>query len=95
MSLEYYLLRKKKYDDIVIKLTEIIEKNDNKFFYTDNDGLYIERLKLDLESAKCSSNYCYKMVQQLCNHHFVKDMIDISPERSVNITYCSICEYTI
>ena len=31
---------------------------------------------------------------QICNHDFENDTIDITPERSKNITYCKICEYT-
>lgn len=34
-----------------------------------------------------------KMVS-CCQHDFVKDSIDIDCEKSQNITYCTICEYT-
>jgi hypothetical protein len=34
-----------------------------------------------------------KMVS-CCQHDFVKDTIDIDCEKSQNITYCTICEYT-
>jgi hypothetical protein len=30
----------------------------------------------------------------LCNHEFVKDMIDITPEKSMNICYCVKCGFT-
>ena len=29
-----------------------------------------------------------------CCHRFIKDVIDIGPESTMNITYCEICEYT-
>jgi hypothetical protein len=35
-----------------------------------------------------------KDIQQHCLHEFVNDSIDIDCERSQNITYCTICEYT-
>jgi hypothetical protein len=34
-----------------------------------------------------------KMVS-CCQHDFVKDTIDIGCEKSQNITYCTICEFT-
>ena len=33
-------------------------------------------------------------IQTNCVHEFVNDSIDIDCERSQNITYCTICEYT-
>ena len=30
----------------------------------------------------------------VCNHEFVKDMIDITPEKSMNICYCVKCGFT-
>ena len=35
-----------------------------------------------------------KKIMDLCNHEFIEDTIDITPDRSQNIRYCSICEYT-
>lgn len=35
-----------------------------------------------------------KDIHQYCLHEFVNDSIDIDCERSQNITYCTICEYT-
>ena len=37
---------------------------------------------------------CNKKIEQLCKHEFVEDAIDINPDKSQNIRYCSICEYT-
>jgi len=33
-------------------------------------------------------------LQKNCPHERVQDMIDINPDKSVNIVYCSICEET-
>ena len=30
----------------------------------------------------------------MCEHNFVKDSIDISPDESQEIEYCTFCEYT-
>jgi hypothetical protein len=29
-----------------------------------------------------------------CNHNFIKDLIDITPDYSKEIIYCEICEFT-
>ena len=39
-------------------------------------------------------NICNQKIMQLCYHEFIEDTIDISPDKSQNIRYCSICEYT-
>jgi hypothetical protein len=108
MDLEYYLLCKKNFDNIIANLTEIIENYDNIFSYTDEldmvNSEYLldkfqpidskEQFKIRLNYAKYCRTYCYRKAQQACSHEFVKDTIDITPDRSENITYCSICEYT-
>ena len=35
-----------------------------------------------------------KNIQELCEHEFVEDEIDIDFERTTKIKYCTICEYT-
>lgn len=30
-----------------------------------------------------------------CDHEFVRDLIDITPDKSMEITYCILCEYTV
>lgn len=37
---------------------------------------------------------CDQHIRMHCKHDFVDDYIDISPECSQKITYCSICELT-
>ena len=32
--------------------------------------------------------------QLQCHHNFIDDYIDLGPERSQKITYCTLCEYT-
>jgi len=29
-----------------------------------------------------------------CEHQFIHDLIDIGPDKSLEITYCILCEYT-
>jgi hypothetical protein len=109
MSLEYYLLCKKNFDNIISNLNDIIEKYDNIFSYTDEldmvDSEYLldkfqpidskEQFKTKLKHIEYCRTYCCRKAQQACSHEFVSDMIDINPERSQNITFCRICEYTL
>ena len=100
MSLEYYLLCKKKYDEILMNLDNIIYNYEfikdltNIEFDLDhveqNIIFFIERKKHMIELKTQLEN----KIIQICNHDFENDTIDITPERSKNITYCKICEYT-
>lgn len=109
MSVEYYLLCKKKFENIIANLTEIIENYENIFSCTEEldkaDAEYFlnkfkplhskEQLNIRLNHAQYCKNYCNRKIQQICVHEFIKDTIDITPEISQNITFCRICEYTI
>ena len=107
MSLDYYLYCRKQYNDIIDYLTEIINKYDlisdvttsenelegtcyelfkpehNKIFFIDRRR-HIKQLK----------RICDWKIEELCKHNFVDDLIDISPDKSISISYCTICEYT-
>jgi len=109
MSLEYYILCKTKYENIILNLKDIIENYDNLFLHTsklDIDEVkdimdfyqhneYKEHFLSQLKNITQLKRECELKINILCNHEFVNDIIDISPERSQNITYCKICEYTI
>ena len=40
----------------------------------------------------CKKDLCIDF--NSCNHIFIKDLIDITPDYSKEITYCEICEFT-
>jgi len=107
MSLDYYLYCRKEYDDIIDYLIEIINKYDlicdntisefelekeyYEIFNTEhNKNFFIDRLNHITHLRKI----CHKKVLELCNHEFVDDIIDISPDKSKCISYCKVCEYT-
>lgn len=50
-----------------------------------------ENKKVDNESEQ---KYKQNNVTNQCNHKFVKDMIDITPDQSMNICYCVKCGFT-
>jgi len=107
MSINYYLFCRESYDKIIRDLDNIIgtieeidecikEEKDllkpdiivsnqthNKFFFSSRKE-YMQILR----------SACDKKILELCKHEFVEDTIDITPDKSQNIRYCSICEYT-
>ena len=109
MSLEYYLLSRKKYESITEHLKSVIEHFEDIFSYTaeldideceDIVDIYhptchIDHIRSKLNCVGHLKNLCERKIKELCVHEFVTDMIDINPERSQNITFCRICEYTI
>ena len=51
---------------------------------------YEEKMK-QIQTIKRNIN---DKLKEICKHEFVRDNIEISPELTTEITYCSICEYT-
>lgn len=108
MSLEYYLFCKKRYDSIINYLEAIIYENELFFHETSTLEMNIaenilnelsliddrEVFKSKLKYYTRLRNILDKKIQILCQHNFVDDYIDINPECSQKITYCTICEYT-
>ena len=115
MDINYFLLCKKKYNNIVSYLENIIDELDciiNELIVNikqKNDDNIYEDVKMKLSNIYDLKNQyiqekerisylikdCYTNIQKLCNHQFVNDSIDITPEISEKICYCSLCEYTI
>jgi len=107
MSLNYYLFCKKSYDKIICNLENILsifeeidefEKEEKDFFTTDtvssnqtcNKKFFYEKK----EHIRILRALCIMKIFKMCNHEFIEDTIDIDPDRSKNIRYCKICEYT-
>ena len=50
---------------------------------------------LDLPKYENTNNYLQLVEEQIklkCKHNYVTDDIDIDPEKSMKICYCTICE---
>ena len=109
MSLEYHLLCKKSYDNIISNLKSIIENYDDIFSYAselnidiNEDMPELSQLISDKHEVVSHLNnviqlkiVCIQKITQMCRHEFENDTIDITPDRSENIKYCKICEYTV
>ena len=75
-----------------IKLTycEIRDDGINDEYITEQVNEYEKKIiELELTLEHLTQFICHS-----CEHTFVEDVIDITPDRSQNITYCTICEYT-
>jgi hypothetical protein len=106
MSLDYYLFCRKSYNEINIKLDEIIDKYNDIQNYVkkeeDKEIKHVIALEEEdkfffIEAKKYITNIENKFkekIQKICCHHMVDDSIDISPDISKNIRYCEYCEYT-
>jgi len=102
MDINYFLSSKNKLQKILsylneIKLTycemEIKEENGNIITcdYIQNN---IEEIEHKIGEIELTIEYLNELIFNNCEHTFVEDVIDITPDRSQNITYCTICEYT-
>jgi hypothetical protein len=100
MDINYFLSSKKKLQKVLSYLNEIkltyceieMERDDgiNDEYITEQVNEYEKKiLELDLTIEYLNQFICHS-----CEHTFVEDVIDITPDRSQNITYCTICEYT-
>lgn len=109
MSIDYFLHSKHIYKQIEYNLKEIIELYEEFIELTKNQENVVKFDKeLDVQYLiKAKEEYNQKIKQigffkdfikqklmDCCEHHFVKDVIDISPEKSQQIEYCSICQFT-
>ncbi len=105
MSINYFLSSKKKLETILPHLNEI--KSTYCEMYLENyenyskDVIkcrYIQNLITDYEAkiteVKLEIEHLHQIICSNCEHTFVEDMIDITPDKSQSITYCTKCEYT-
>jgi hypothetical protein len=99
MSLQTFFFHRKLYDDMIKNIENIIENIENINIDTENCMANINLvIKNDfndkLNHIRWLRCFCDQKINELCNHEFVNDLIDIDPERSENITYCKICGFS-
>ena len=110
MSFDYFLSSKQLYENIFNDLNNAINNyedlltkcvseygcfNEEVDLYFSNNMQNIKTLvdiKTHIKENICS---CNKKIQSLCEHKFVDDSVDITPDTSKKIRYCEICEYTV
>jgi len=100
-KLNYFLFLKKKYINILSNLKEIHNECQELLTFENLSDIfdvdfilqnnYIKQIH-DLESyiTQLDIKICDN-----CNHNFIYDEIDITPDKTIRIKYCTTCEYTL
>lgn len=110
MSLNYYLSKRKMYNNLICNFNSIISEYDNFLqlslnnMQNTNDFLNFEISQMKKQKNKMLRYLkhidrfqiiCNNHINTICSHQFENDSIDITPELSQNICYCTICGYTL
>jgi hypothetical protein len=66
------------------EIKSILVYLDNLPKYENTSELYLENFLKHID----------EQIKNKCQHNYVTDDIDIDPEKSIKICYCSICEHT-
>lgn len=89
------------YDDIInnsISVSQNINHEDIKLLNFEIQISNMVILKKIYIEEKEKISYlikdCNEKIMKVCIHDFIDDSIDITPELSQNISYCSLCGYT-
>jgi len=100
MDINYFLSTKEKFEKILSNLNEILEvyyeiqlDNDDTISY-DYINHQIEDYEKKITETETNINQLHKFISLHCDHIFVDDYIDITPDKSERITYCSKCSHT-
>ena len=93
-NIDYFLFLKKKYIVILSYLIEIINTYEELSLHNNEFFLQYDKYKNELHEIKYLINNVNNTICQLCDHIFVEDEIDLSPDMSKRIEYCKVCEYT-
>ena len=108
MSIFFYIEMKKKNENIIKELEEVIHSY-NKTMSFINETCDYNHITVDLInfynklSIECEEQIIIlkntikvndKNIYEQCEHNFITDIIDINPEKEQTICYCTICELT-
>jgi len=105
MDINFFLSSKKKLQNILSYLNEIklsyceiqIEScQDISSEYISSEYIIdqIHEYEKKITELELSIEHLNQIIYTNCEHTFVEDVFDITPDKSLNITYCTICEYT-
>jgi hypothetical protein len=101
-EIKFFLFLKKKQEAILNNLTEIMNiyfdiLKENEMCEIEDNDEYIRLQNECKDKIDYTNNYIHAIDYKLystCEHEFVEDYIDITPDTSQKITYCCICEFT-
>jgi hypothetical protein len=106
MDINYFLLMRGKYNNILSYIDSIIHNFDEtreftEEYVTNKDKEFFLIFSPEVNKAFFIErknhilhlkNLCNQYIQSLCNHEFETDTIDINPDESKTISYCKFCE---
>ena len=83
---------------LLIKLKKLVIEQQ-LFFTQNNEEIQKILCYLDLPKYENTLKHEYlkiinEQIENKCQHNYVTDYIDIDPDNSTRIQYCSICEHT-
>jgi hypothetical protein len=93
-NIDYFLFLRKQYITILNYLSEIINAYEEISLFNEDFLLQCNKYKIELSEIKNLINDVNYSICQLCEHDFVEDEVDLTPDQSQKIEYCSICEFT-
>jgi hypothetical protein len=93
-NIDYFLFLKKKYVNILSYLTEIMNSYEEISSYNDDYLIQYNKYKNEVYEIKYLIANVNNSICETCEHIFVEDEIDITPDKSQKIEYCKICEYS-
>ena len=92
---------KNKYQNILNNINEIIytynEIKTANIQNNLNDTITEEIQYYEAKYKELSNSILYinSIITKECQHNYIDDVIDITPELSQRITYCTLCEHTL
>ena len=106
MDINYFLLLKNKYNNILQNINSIIDDCDDISDYTEeyvldsdkalymifNPNLTKNKFIENKKVIEQMKNICIQYIDSTCCHEFIEDQIDITPDKSKTIRYCKFCE---
>jgi hypothetical protein len=86
------------YDDIITE-TKIQDNSSNVVLFNKEEKLNaFENIKQQCKTHLNQANlHCETLKQQsfeVCEHRYITDLIDITPDKSTHIEYCTVCGHT-
>jgi hypothetical protein len=108
MSLDYYLFCRWSYSKIIENLDAVIFTFEGLRTCANSEASRVFSIQPDIFVAENNVQWaierrrafedqlaaCEARINELCQHDFVEDDIDIAPDKCKHIRYCRICEYT-
>jgi|LauGreSuBDMM15SN_2_FD.fasta_scaffold1371076_1 hypothetical protein len=89
--MDYILLEIKQINEQMKHLTQAKNKASEQEIQIIEDELIELETKLECKISERNNLLELQQYQSICNHVFIEDLIDLTPDTSKTITYCVHC----